>query len=58
MLAKMRGASVDVDLNSQQMANAKGRCADFRAAITRFPWMAEAQTEQYVYSIVGIMVVL
>jgi hypothetical protein len=57
MLAKMRAASVDVDLNSQPMANAKGRYADCRAAITRFPWIAETQTEQ-LYIIVGITVVL
>jgi hypothetical protein len=53
MLARMRAASVDVDLNSRPMVSAKGRWADFRTAITRFLRMAEAQTEQ-LYSIVGI----
>ncbi len=43
MLARMRAASVDVDLNSRSIDNAK---ADFRAATTRFQRMAEAQTEQ------------
>ena len=51
MLARMRAASVDVDLNSRPMVNAKGRWVDFRTAITRFLRMAEAQTEQ-LYSIV------
>jgi hypothetical protein len=46
MLARMRAASVDVDLNSRPIDNAKGRWADFRAATTRFLRMAEAQTEQ------------
>ena len=50
ILARMRAASVDVDLKSRPMAN-----ANFRAAITRFLRMAEAQTEQ-LKSIVGITV--
>lgn len=42
-LARMRAASVDVDLKRRQKARAKGRWAAF---ITRFLRKAEAQTEQ------------
>jgi hypothetical protein len=37
MLARMRAASVDVDLKRRPMVSAKGRWADFRAADGRSP---------------------